>query len=130
MAGSRRWFVYTLDDGTNVSLNGDESNIEAVNGTAAVDPPVANRPPRQIPNGVTPRYVVYASADGTRKLKIPVLNVVIYNSLPASVPTIPNPFGTVVGTGGGILSFERKGPEKIRPAKFGVDTGINDGDTP
>lgn len=128
MAGSKRWFSYLMDDGTSVGIQADESNIEAINGTAANDPGV-NGPVRQAPKGTTLRRAVYSSADGLRKITIPVLNPTIYGALPGSLRTITNPFAGT-GTGSGILTFERKRPEVTKQPKFGGDTGLTDGDVP
>jgi hypothetical protein len=124
MAGSKRWFSYQLDDGTTAGIFLDESNTEAVNGGAANPPAVTSRPTRNIPAGTKARSVFYQSVDGNRVIKITVLNPTIYNGIPANLATIPDPLGT------GTLAFLRKRPEIVRSPNFGVDTGINDGDTP
>ncbi len=128
MAGSRRWFAYTLDDGTVVGINADESNVEAVNGGQANVPTLA--PSRQAPKGTKLRSVVYQSADGLRNIRIPVLTGTVYAAIPANLATIPNPLQASGTQGGGTLSFASKTPEKVRPPKFLADTGLTDGDTP
>jgi hypothetical protein len=127
MAGSKRWFVYTLDDGTTCGIQADESNVEAVNGGAASEPTPISRPTRQAPKGTRIRSAVFKSANGLRTLVIPVLNQTIYNGVPANFPTLTDPIG---GNGAAALNFDRLIPEKSRRPKWGVDTGLTDGDTP
>lgn len=127
MAGSKRWFVYTLDDGLTVGIQADESNIEALNGGAANDPTNLTAPTRQAPKGTKLRTAYYQNSAGTRTIAIPVLNQTIYNAIPASFRTIPDPIG---GAGAGVLTFIRKRPETTKSPKFNVDTGLNDGDNP
>lgn len=125
MAGSKRWFAYTMDDGTVVGIQADESNIESVNGGAAAPPPAASQPTRQLPKGTRVRRAYYTSSAGTRTIVIPILNATIYNAIPASLSTITDP---IAGTGN--LTFLRKRPEIVRSPIFGVDTGLTDGDSP
>jgi hypothetical protein len=127
MAGSKRWFQYTLDDGTNVAVQLDESNTEAVNGAVANIP--ASPPTRQAPKGTKLRTITYASADGLRKIRCVALNNTIYGAIPASLGSIPNPL-PAAGGGGGTLFFDSKQPERVRSPKFRSDTGLNDGDSP
>jgi len=122
MAGSLKWFTYTSDDGTDWALFGDESNIEAANGGAGTGaPPGQNYKP---PANLRIRYAVFANADGTRTLRVPILTQTIYNSL-APGDTIPD---GVAGTG--TLAYIRKRPEVITPAPTVFDTGLDDGDQP
>lgn len=124
MAGSLKWFQYQLDDGTNVGILADESNVELVNGSAANTPPPASAPTRQAPKGTRLRYVFYSSVDGDRTIKIAALTPTIYNGIPANFRTITDPLG------GGTLTFVRKRPEIVKSPVFGVDTGLTDGDNP
>jgi hypothetical protein len=124
MAGSKRWFNYTLDDGTNCGIFLDESNTEALNGGAANVPSAAARPTRNIPKGTKPRSIYYQSADGNRVIRCIALNATIYAGVPAALGTITDPLG------GGTLTFLRKRPEVVKAPAFGVDTGLTDGDTP
>ena len=131
MVGSKRWFVYVTDQGDEFGILADESNVEAINGTAANDPSVANAPLYQLPKGITPRSVTYSSSDGLRIISIPALTQTVYNAIPANNRTIPNIGAT--GTpntseGQGTLTFIRKNCEKARLPRFRADTGITDGD--
>jgi hypothetical protein len=125
MAGSKRWFQYTLDDGTNVGVLLDESNTEVINGGIANPPPVASAPTRQVPKGTKLRSIFYTSPDGNRVIRCIALTPTIYNGIPANLRTIPDPLG-----GPAPLTFIRKNPEKVKTPAFAVDTGLNDGDTP
>ena len=130
MAGSKRWFAYTLDDGTSVGILADESNVEAVNGAASNTPIVGSRPTRGAPKGTRLRFISYKSDDGLRTVRIPVLNTTIYGAIPAALQTIPNPITPGAGEGGGNLIFDYKRGEVSRIPKFGIDTGLTDGDKP
>jgi hypothetical protein len=130
MAGSKRWFQYTLDDGSNCAVFLDESNTEALNGGAANTPPVGSRPTRTRPVGTKLRTIVYQSADGLRKIRCVALNATIYGAVPAALGTIPNPLPASGTQGGGNLVFYDKTPERVRAVRFGVDTGLTDGDVP
>lgn len=130
MAGSLRWFNYVLDDGTNCGVFLDESNTEQINGGAANVPPVGSRPTRQRPQGTRLRSILYKSPDGSRSIRCVALNQTIYAAIPANFATLPNPFPPTTGPGSGTLAFWDKIPERVRPPRFGGDTGITDGDTP
>jgi hypothetical protein len=129
MAGSLKWFQYTLDDGTNCGVFLDESNTEAVNGGAANTPPVGSRPTRQRPVGTRLRSILYKSTDGLRSIRCVALNLTIYGAIPASLSSIANPL-PAAGGGGGNLIFWDKTPERVRTPRFGLDSGLNDGDNP
>jgi hypothetical protein len=125
MAGSKKWFNYQMDDGTNVGVLLDESNTEAVNGAAANTPPAATAPTRQVPRGTRLRSIYYENTDGTRVIKVVALNPTIYGGVPANLRTITDPI-----TGTGNLTFVRKRPEVVKSPVFGTDTGLTDGDNP
>lgn len=125
MAGSKRWFVYVMDDGTEVGILADESNVETVNGGAAASPSAGTGPTRQLPKGTKVRTVSYSNSAGTRTIRIPVLNQTIYSGIPANLATITDP---IAGTGN--LTFLRKRPEIVKPPVWAVDTGLDDGDNP
>lgn len=129
MAGSLRWFSYQMDNGNRVGVFLDESNTEAVNGGAANVPPAGTRPTVQRPVGTRLRTIVYKTADGLRSIRCVALTPTVYNSIPASLSTIPNPLPASGTTGGGALQFWDKIPERIKQPRF-VDTGLTDGDTP
>jgi len=119
VTGSLKWFVYTTDDGSDYALWGDESNIEAVM-AGTQDYPDGGNITHGVPRNITPRFAVFESQGGRRKLKIPVLTTQVFNNLNGSY-TINDPFS------GGQMTFAYKRPEKIRMPK-GADTGLNDGD--
>lgn len=132
MAGSKKWFVYVTDQGDRFGILADESNVEAINGTAANTPNAANTPVYQLPKGITPRQVVYTSNDGLRTISIPALTQAVYNAIPANNRTIANRLegagGTAGNEGDDPLVFTRKNCEKARLPRFGQDTGLTDGD--
>jgi|SRR6056297_25346 len=120
MAGSKKWFVYTTDDGTDFALNLDESNTEAVNG--ATQDFLADSSVRfALPRNMRPRYAVFSNADKTRNITCIALTPTIYTGVPANVGSIPDPLGT------GPLALTRIRPERIT-LPFGIDTGLADGD--
>ena len=122
MAGSVKWFLYTAEDDTVFALSGDESNIEAVNGTE-VDYTTTSTAIYAIPSNLEPRYAYYGTADGTRTLRIPVLSSTIYEGVAANTPTILDPIA-----GSGNLSLLRLTPERITRLPKAIDTGLLDGD--
>lgn len=124
MAGSKRWFIYTMDDNSTVGVLLDESNTEVINGGAANPPNAGTSPTRQAPKGTKLRSIYYASPDGNRIIRCVALNPTIYSAIPANQRTIPDPLGS------GNLSFIRKRPEVTRVPAFGTDTGLTDGDSP
>jgi hypothetical protein len=124
MAGSRKWFKYTTDSGTTFALEGDESNIEAVNGTTndyvSGDVGTVNF---AVPRNVGLRTASYGNA--TRVITVAVLTKTLFDALPTGVTSITDPLDTSATPG--TLSFIRKRPETIRFPRPD-DTGINDGD--
>lgn len=122
MAGSRKWFVYTDDLGSDWGINLDESNTEAVNGSTqdlVAGTSVANAVPRNI----KPREVFYTNAAKTRTIRCVCLTQTIYNAvIGGTVPSITDP---VAGTGS--LGLIRANGER-RQLPVPLDTAINDGD--
>jgi hypothetical protein len=119
MAGSLRNFQYTTDLGEIFLFKGDESNIEAVNGTTANIDPALNGV-YGIPRNIRPRQVSYSNSDGTRVLRIVAVTPGIYQNPPA---TISDPIDA------GDLTLIRKTPERITLYAL-VDSGLTDGDSP
>lgn len=130
MAGSLRWFVYQLDSGGSVGVFLDESNTEVVNGGAANTPPAVSRPTVQRPVGTRLRTIVYKSADGLRTIRCVALTPTVYNAIPAALGQIPNPLPPSGTGGGGQLQFWDKIPERQKRPRFGIDSGLVDGDSP
>lgn len=121
MAGSKKWFVYTTDDGTDFAVQLDESNTEAVNG-ATQDYVAGSAFKYSVPGNLRLRSAYYGNADGTRVIKCVALTPTIYNGIPANVSSITDPIG------GGTLGLIRIRPEVITRLPFAGDTGLNDGD--
>lgn len=120
MAGSIKWFRYTDDFGSIYALEADESNTEAINGANDyTGTPILTD---ALPRNVQPRFAVYSNSEGTRNIKVPVLNPTAYNQLVLTTPTITDP---IAGTGN--LTLQRLRPEKRR-LPIPNDTGLDDGD--
>lgn len=122
MAGSRKWFVYETNAGETFALNVDESNSEAVNGTAG-DYGAATTIQNALPRNITPRAAVYVSPDGNRSIRCYVLDPDTYNTVLADQPTIDDPLQT-----GQTLTLSRLEPETLTILPIALDTGLNDGD--
>lgn len=122
MAGSKKYFVYTADDGGEFALLADESNTEAVNaGTQDYADGVDIR--YEPPKNLRPRRAVYANAAKTRKITCYCLTQAIFNGTPIATPTITDP---IAGTG--TLNLVALIPETLKRLPIALDTGINDGD--
>lgn len=125
MAGSRKDFLYTDDTGTTFAINLDESNTEAVNGTAG-QLTVANGVQDYVPRNVKVREVFYGNAARTRTIRCVALTPAIYGSLlTPPFPPIPDP----IDSGGPVLTLSRANGERRRVPRA-VDTGLIDGDQP
>lgn len=121
MAGSIKWFIYTTDLGDDFALEADESNVEAFAAGTQDYPDTGTPPEYAVPRNITPRYAVFQSVDGKRKIKVPVITQTIYNALNGT-STMADPI-----TSGQTLRFVYKRPELIT-VPTGTDTGQNDGD--
>ena len=122
MAGSKKYFVYTTDDGEDYAILADESNTEAVNG-GTQDFVAGLSVKYHLPRNVRPRAAVYGNAAGTRTIRCYCLTQTIYSGVVAGTPTITDPIA-----GSGNLSLIRLEPEKIRLLPVEFDTGLQDGD--
>lgn len=121
MAGSLKFFKYTTSGGTTYALKMDESNGEAVGNTDLV---AADLPIVALPRNITPRYVLYRSADNLTTRKIPVTaNNIDLEALPASF-TVPN---AVIG-GAAITVIRQSFVGEIQRPVTNLDTGLVDGD--
>lgn len=122
MAGSKKYFVYTTDAGTDFALLADESNTEALNaGTQDYADGVTII--YELPRNLVPRYIVYANAARTRKIRCYALTEAVFDGAVAGVPTITDP---IAGTG--TLSIVDVVPEKRKRLPISIDTGLTDGD--
>ena len=122
MAGSKKYFVYTADDGDEFALLADESNTEAVNGgTQDYADGVNIR--YMLPRNLRPRAAVYSNAARTRTIRCYCLTQAIYTGVVVGAPTITDPL-----TPANTLSLVRLEPERIRLLPIAVDTGLDDGD--
>lgn len=121
MAGSIKWFIYTTDAGDDFALEADESNVESFAAGTQDYPDTGTPPIYAVPRNITPRYAVFVSPTGQRKIKVPVITQTIYNALNGT-STMADPIDAGV-----TLSFSYKRPELITVPR-GPDTGLNDGD--
>jgi len=122
LAGSKKYFVYTTDLGTDFALLADESNTEAVNaGTQDYADGVTIQ--YELPKNVSPRYAEYKNASGTRKIKCVALTQTIFDGIAAGTPTITDP---IAGTG--TLTLSKLEPERLKRLPIAIDTGLTDGD--
>jgi hypothetical protein len=121
MAGSKRTFNYTADNGVVFALVLDESNTEAANGTSANVPAAAARSIIPRPVGMKPRRFFYQSATNQRIISCIVLTPALYAGTPPA--TIPD---TIAG-GANTLNFIRRVPESYPGIRW-ADTGQTDTD--
>lgn len=121
MAGSKKYFVYTCDDGTEFALLADESNTEAVNG-GTQDYADGVSIIYELPRNIKPRKLVYANIQGTRKISCYALNQATFTGAVIAVRTIADPIQA------GTLSLVDTVPEERKRIPIAADTGINDGD--
>jgi hypothetical protein len=121
MAGSKRIFNYTADNGVVYAVSLDESNTEAVNGAVANVPALAARSLIRRSVGLRLRRFAYVNAGSTRVLYAVALTPAIYAAAPPA--TIPDPLGAA----GATLNFDRRIPERYPGIRW-ADSGLNDGD--
>lgn len=122
MAGSKKYFVYTTDEGIDYALLADESNTEAVNaGTQDYADGVTIK--HEIPKNLRPRYAEYSNAAKTRRIRCYALTKTIYDGIVVGTPTITDP---IAGTGN--LTLTRLEPESLKRLPIAIDTGLTDGD--
>lgn len=122
MAGSKKYFAYTTNAGDVYALLADESNTEAVNGSA--NDLLANATVKYwLPRNVRPRAAVYGNTAGTRTIRCYCLTGTIFNDVQSVTPSITDPIA-----GSGSLNLIRLEPERIRLLPVGEDSGLNDGD--
>lgn len=125
MAGSRKDFIYTDDTGSEFAINLDESNTEAINGTAG-QVTVANTPQDYVPRNVKVREVFYTNAARTRTIRcVPLTQAIYLALLTPPFPPLPDP----IDAAGPVLTLGRANGERRRVPKA-ADTGLTDGDQP
>ncbi len=123
MAGSRKYFIYQLNGGTqSFAVNIDESNTEAVMG-AAGDYGATDTILNTLPRNIQPRRAVYRNAAGTRSISVVVLDDATYDAIASTDPTIDDPLQS-----GETLTLSRLEPERRTLTPTAIDTGLNDGD--
>ena len=85
MAGGKRWFLYTTDDGDQFGILLDTSNTVAVNGTGKEYKKISRY---ALPRNIRPRALRFKSDDSKRVLKMVVLTPGQY----ATLVKLKNPF--------------------------------------
>lgn len=120
MSGSIKWFKYTSTvTGEVYAFRADESNIEAIGGTAADYADADTSPIEGIPRNLKPRALYYVTADGRRSKTIIAPTEAIW----------ANPTNPIAPDGAGGDSFRLKSVKGEQyTAPLGFDTGLNDGD--
>jgi hypothetical protein len=129
MAGSKRWFRYTTDEGSVYALNIDESNTELVN-TVAEAQAIIVAGTRPLPRGINARFVMLSSDDNLVKRKCFILSPEQFQSLAvgqAYTLTAAGNFGVSANT---PVLIRLKNPELMRRQPFPGDTSQLDGDNP
>lgn len=121
MAGSRKWFIYTTDSGTDFAIEADESNVESFAAGTQDYPETGTPPIFAVPRNVTPRYAVFGGLPNQSNIKVPVITQTIYNALNGT-STMPDPLDPDTN-----LPLLYKRPERIKLPK-GKDSGKTDGD--
>lgn len=113
MVGSKSWFIYTSDAGTNFAIQADKSNVLAVNPSGASN---TGLPSVAVPRNIKPRYALFASADGLTRRKVVLLTP---SDVSALSPTLSfTPQGTTVAV---TLSYARGESRQIPKL---ADTGL------
>jgi hypothetical protein len=120
MAGSMKWFVYTVSSGGDFAIWAAESNMEIINGDFQ-DFPNNGTILYALPRNISPRRVSLRSADGLTRRSIVALHPDIFAN------TFANRNYTDALTGKTLYLVGRVG-ESIR-VPVGVDTGLIDGDS-
>ena len=115
MAGSKRNYLYTANDGTQYAITADRSNILAVNGSSATPITTAAEGKYGTPKNLRIRQLTYESPDKTRRIVVAALTPEIYDAPPS---TIDDP----LATGSSTLSVGNPIPERIRRYSI-ADTG-------
>lgn len=121
MGGSRKWFIYTTDNGEDFAIEADESNVEALAAGTQDYPETGTPPIYAIPKNLKPRTATFGGTQLQSTITVPIITQTIFNALNGT-STMADPLDSNQTLG---LLF--KTPERIRLPK-GKDTGKTDGD--
>jgi hypothetical protein len=114
MAGSKRWYVYTTNNGTDFAINLDESNTAETSATptfwGSTDSIFT------LPRNIRPRGYYYESSTSTRRIFLTFLTQTDFDAAPAS---IDDPL-----TAGATLVRGTPREERRRPVPRPFDTGL------
>lgn len=120
MAGSVRKFRYTSDDGNDYTINRDESNTEALNGTSAIPSDTGS-----LPDFYYPRYAILTSTTTNKKRTVVILTPAIFKDLKGSTDYTLAVVGDADGETFRISALIGEKRERLAID----DTGDTDGDT-
>lgn len=98
MAGSKKWFIYTDDEGNRYAINRDESNVEALGGEDYV---AGETVLNELPRNCKPRYARYADATGR------IVRRVIVTAAGVNAGTLPASFTVLDALGVAVDVFLR-----------------------
>lgn len=121
MAGSRKWFIYTADNGTDYAIEADESNVEALAAGTQDYPNTGTPPIHAVPRNLKPRTATFGGVANGSTITVPIITRTIYDAL-SGASTMQDPLDSSL-----TLPLQYKTPERIRLPK-GADTGKIDGD--
>lgn len=124
VTGSNRAFLYSADGGGSFAIRGDESNIEAVNGAAAIAPLAGSAFTFPADRCRFARYVNTA----TQAVRVVI---VVSQAALAVLPAVLNFWVQTSGSAGTNLPFALVTTRGERLSRYaGGDSGFNDGDVP
>lgn len=125
MAGSKRFYLYSSDDGKQYKIERDESNTETLNSSSDQEDGVPSASTPSLPSGYTTRYaLLYQVSNPTVKRKVTILSQTVFSSLTGGTDY---PLAVVGATAQNFRISSLIGEKRERLTVN--DTGQNDGDS-
>lgn len=125
MAGSKRKFLYTSDDGNQYAIDRDESNVETLNASSEQEDGIPPAGTPSLPQGYETRQaLLYQVSDPRIKRSVTILSQDVFGSLDAST----NFSLQVVGATNQNFRISSLIGER-RTGLTRIDTAQNDGDS-